>query len=90
MKFESNCGQIWLCFFDEIYLFERNTSQLGSSDCFTRIYKEVISVNLKFLKEKVKGSDRDISTVVLRVFFSRTFSSILLTSNSMVSRAISK
>ena len=34
----------------------------------------------------MKGSDRDVSIVVLRVFLFR----ILLTSNSMVSRAISK
>ena len=46
-----------------------------------------MSVNLKFLKEKMKGSDRDVSTdgtVVLRVYLSRTFPFILLTSNRMV------
>ena len=36
----------------------------------------------------MKGSDRDVSTAVLRVFLFRIFSCILLTSNSMVSRAI--
>ena len=45
-------------------------------------------VNLKFLKEKVKGSDRDVSTVVWRVFLSRTFPFILLTINSMVFRSM--
>ena len=43
-----------------------------------------MGVNLKFLKEKVKGSDRDVSTVALRVFWFRIFPFILLTSNSMV------
>ena len=32
-----------------------------------------MTVNLEFLKENVKGSDRDVSTLVLRVFLSRTF-----------------
>ena len=36
----------------------------------------------------MKGSDRDVSTVVLRVFLFRLFPSILLTSISMVSREI--
>ena len=31
-----------------------------------------MGVNLKFFKEKVKRSDRDVSTVVLHVFLSRT------------------
>ena len=38
--------------------------------------------HLKFLKEKLKGSDRDVSAVVLRVFLSPTFPFILLTSNN--------
>ena len=39
----------------------------------------------------MKGSDGDVSTVVLlRVFLTRTFPFILLTSNSKVSRAILK
>ena len=38
----------------------------------------------------MKRSDRDVSTVVLRVFLFQTFPFILLTSNSMVSRAILK
>ena len=33
---------------------------------FTRIYNDVMGVNLKFFKEKVKKSDRNVSTVVLR------------------------
>ena len=49
-----------------------------------------MGVNLNFFKEKVKGRDRDVSTVVLRVFLSRIFPFILSTSNSMVSRAILK
>ena len=44
----------------------------------------------KFIKEKGKGSNRDVSTVVLRVFLFRIFPFILLTSNSMISRAILK
>ena len=39
-----------------------------------------VGVNLKFLKEKVKGKDRDVSTVVLRVFLSRTFPFVFLMS----------
>ena len=48
-----------------------------------------MNVNLKFLKGNVNGSDRDrdVSTIVSRAFLSRTFPSILLTSNSMVSHA---
>ena len=42
-----------------------------------------MGVNLKFLMEKVKRRNRDVSTVVLRVFLSQTFPFILLTSNSM-------
>ena len=38
----------------------------------------------------MKGSDRDVSAVVLRVFLFRIFPFILLTSNTMVSRAILK
>ena len=49
-----------------------------------------MGVNLKFLRIKVKGSDRDVSTVVLRVFLFRIFPFILLTGNSIVSRAILK
>ena len=62
------------------------------SGYFTRIYEDVLEVNLKFLKEKGKGSDRDFMTVaaVLRAFLSRAFPFILFTSNSMVSRAILK
>ena len=41
----------------------------------------------KVFNEKVKGSDRDVSRVVLRVFLFRIFLFILLTSNSRVSRA---
>ena len=44
----------------------------------------------KVFKEKVKGSDRDVSTVVMRVFLFRIFPFILLTTNSMVSLAILK
>ena len=54
-----------------------------------------MGVNLKFrknlkLKEKVKGSDCDVSTVVLRVFLFRIFPFISFTSNSIVYRAILK
>ena len=38
----------------------------------------------------MKGSDQDINKALLRVFLSRTFLFILLTSKSMVSRAIGK
>ena len=41
------------------------------------IYQEVMGVSLKFLKEKVQGSDRILRAVVLRVFLSRTFPLIL-------------
>ena len=44
---------------------------------FTRIYQDVMGVNLNFLRKKVKGSDRGVSTVALHVFLSRTFSFIL-------------
>ena len=41
---------------------------------FTHIYQEVIGVNLKFLMEKLKWNDCDVSTVVLGIFLSQTFS----------------
>ena len=41
-----------------------------------------MGVNLKFLQKKVKGSDRNVSTVVLRAFLSQTFPFIILTGNS--------
>ena len=61
-------------------------SLLGSPNYFTLIPHDVTDVNLKLLKEKVKGSDRDVSTVVLCVFLSRTFPFILLTGNCIFSR----
>ena len=47
-----------------------------------------MSVNLKLLMAKVKGSDLDASTVVMRVFLSRTFAFILSTNNSMIFRSM--
>ena len=47
-----------------------------------------MGVNLKFLKKKVKRSDCNVSTVVLRVFLSQTFPFIILTGNSTISCAI--
>ena len=52
-----------------------------------------MGVVLTFLKEKVKGSDDDLSTAVPCVYFSIRFSNIpfyciLLIRNSMVSRAV--
>ena len=38
---------------------------------------------IKVFKENVKGSDHDVSTVVLRVFLFRIFPFILLISNSV-------
>ena len=52
------------------------------------ITDDVTGVNLKFLRKK--WSDRNVSTVVLCVFLLGIFHFILLTSNSMVSRAILK
>ena len=43
-----------------------------------------MGVNLKVFKEKEKGSDRDVSTIVLRIFFFRIFLFILSTSDGMV------
>ena len=50
-----------------------------------------MSVNLKFLKEKLKGSDRDVSTVVLRLysclehlFSCLTWASLALLKNSLM------
>ena len=42
-----------------------------------------MGINLKFLKEKVKGSDHDVKYSCIACILSRTFPSILLTSNCM-------
>ena len=48
-----------------------------------------MGVNIKILKEKVKRSGRDVSTVLLlRVFLSQRFPFILFTSTSTISRTI--
>ena len=67
-------------FFNEMDSFKQSISTMRSSGFFKRIYEDV-GVNLKFLKEKSEGSDPDVSTVLLRVFLSRTFPFILLTSS---------
>ena len=54
---------------------------MRSSGFFERIYEDVMGVKIKFLKEKSEGRDPGVSTVLLRVFLSRTFPFILLTSS---------
>ena len=41
-------------FLTKLGLYEHSISTMQSSGYFTRIYKDVIGVNLKFLKKKVK------------------------------------
>lgn len=60
---------------------------------FNEMDKFYNKISQYFLKGKVRGSDRDVSAVVLRrlfVFLSQKFPFILLTNNHMISSAIWK
>ena len=46
------------------------------------VFITTLGRQFNFFKEKVKGSDRDVSTVALQVFFSQTFPIISLTADS--------
>ena len=48
---------------NEMDSFKQSFSTLQSSSHFTCIYVEIMVVNLKFLKEKSEGSDRDLSNL---------------------------
>ena len=84
VKFENNnCDQIWLIFY-RIGVIKIKYRKIGKF-CLLHIYlsrgygrKLKFFLSFKFLMEKGKRSDRDVSTVGLRVFLSQTFTFILL------------
>ena len=78
--------------FDELYLYILiKYINIGKFPLLYTYLSRRYGRKFTVFKEKVKGSDRDVSTVaLLRVFLFQIFPFILLTSNSMVSHAILK
>ena len=78
MKFESDCGHIWLGLQRTLFIKIKYIT-IGKSGLLYTYLSRRYGRGFKVFKQKVKGSDRDVSTVVLRVFVSRIFPFILLT-----------